>query len=135
MPDMQLVGVVAGCVIEKNGKYLLVQEKQPKVYGLWNLPAGHVDKTETLQAAAIREVFEETGYIVDLGKEISVEHPKAAMPVLHAYEGKITGGKLQIPMDELLDAKWFDFDEVEKLSKTGKLRDKWVINCIKAVRQ
>ena len=55
-----LVPVVAGCVIQKDGKYLLVQEKQQKVYGLWNLPAGHVDEGETFEEAAIRESQEET---------------------------------------------------------------------------
>jgi hypothetical protein len=54
------------------------------------------------------------------------------MPVLHAYEGRLSGGKLQIPSDELLDAKRFSLDEIEKLYENRKLRDKWVLNCIKA---
>lgn len=37
------VHVVAGCVIEKDGKFLLVQEKKPIAYGLWNLPAGRAN--------------------------------------------------------------------------------------------
>ncbi len=46
------VGVVAGCVIRRDSTYLLVQEKQKKAYGLWNLPAGYVDKGETIEQAA-----------------------------------------------------------------------------------
>lgn len=66
---MVLAGVVAGCVIKKDGNYLLVQERQPKVYGKWNLPAGHVDKDETIEQAAVREAKEETGYEVELIKK------------------------------------------------------------------
>ena len=51
---VQWVGVVAGCLIEKDGRYLLVQEKQARAYGLWNLPAGYVDKGEALEAAGCR---------------------------------------------------------------------------------
>jgi ADP-ribose pyrophosphatase YjhB (NUDIX family) len=131
---MQLVGVVAGCVLEKDDKYLLVQEKQPKVYGLWNLPAGHVDKGETLAAGAIREVLEETGYKVTLGDEIRVEHREVNMPVLHTFKGHITSGQLQIPKDELLAAKWFSLEEIKQLNDNGKLRDIWVLNSIQAAQ-
>lgn len=48
--------VVAACVIkDSDNRYLLVQEAQPKVYRLWNLPAGHVDRGETIEDAAVRE--------------------------------------------------------------------------------
>lgn len=86
MPKHLLVPVVAGCVVEKDGNYLLVQEKQPKVYGLWNIPAGHVDEGESLEEAALREVAEETGYTVKLDKKLSVEHSDTHRPVLHAYK-------------------------------------------------
>ncbi len=31
---VEWVGIIAGCIIKQDGKYLLVQEKQPKAYGL-----------------------------------------------------------------------------------------------------
>lgn len=52
--SVELVGIVAGCLLMKDGKYLLVQEKRKKVHGLWNLPAGYTDKGETIQQAAVR---------------------------------------------------------------------------------
>ena len=64
--SVEWVGIVAGCLIEKDGRYLLVQEKQPKVYGLWNLPAGYVDKGEAIRQAAIREAKEESGMPLNL---------------------------------------------------------------------
>ena len=58
--------VIVGGVIEKNGKILLVQEKQEKCYGKWNLPAGHLDPNESIMQGAIREIKEETGCDVEL---------------------------------------------------------------------
>lgn len=40
--------IVVGGVIEKDGKFLLVQEALEKVRGKWNLPAGQLDANETL---------------------------------------------------------------------------------------
>ena len=59
------LAVIVGCVIEKDGKYLLVQEAQEKCYGKWNLPAGHLDPNETIIDAAKREAKEETGCDVE----------------------------------------------------------------------
>jgi ADP-ribose pyrophosphatase YjhB (NUDIX family) len=124
-PELQLIYIVAGCLIQKDGKYLLVQEKQEKVYGQWNLPAGRVDKGESLEAAAVRETREETGCEVKLGPKISVEHLTADTPVLHAFRAEITGGQLAPPPSEVLGAKWFTLDEIQALQKQGKIRHNW----------
>ena len=45
----------------------------PKM-GEWNLPAGFVDVTDTtIQGAAVRELFEETGFVVD-PKKVAIDH-------------------------------------------------------------
>lgn len=55
------VGV--GCVVIKDGKLLLVQEKNGplKGSGVWKLPTGLVEAGEDIPEAAEREVLEETG--------------------------------------------------------------------------
>jgi NADH pyrophosphatase NudC (nudix superfamily) len=130
MPEFQLTHIVAGCVLEKDGKYLLVQERQQKVYGKWNLPAGRVDIGETIEQAAIRETLEETGYQVKLVKKLRIEHDDATRPVLHSFKANITGGNLKFQEDELLDAQWFTFAEIEKLQTDGKIRADWVVRSI-----
>jgi len=62
--------IAAGVVIKQNNKYLLVQERMTSQYGLWNWPAGKVDVGETIEEAAIREGKEETGYDVELIREL-----------------------------------------------------------------
>ncbi len=117
--------VVAGCVIYKAGKYLLVQERQNRAYGLWSLPAGHVDKGETIEQAAVRETLEETGYAVELQQKIGVYHEAIERSVKHAYIAKIVGGKQIASSNEVLQVGWLDYPEIESLYRNGKLRTDW----------
>lgn len=128
--------VVAGCVIKRDdGKYLLVQEKQPKVYGLWNIPAGHVDKGEDIEAAAVREVKEESGYDVELGTKIDIYQETVESPVRHAFEANIIGGELKVQPEEILDANWFSYDEITSMKEEGKLRVEWIYDAISQVER
>lgn len=52
---------VAGLVINKKGKWLVVKKKYSGLKGMWSLPAGFVNPGETVDEAAIRETKEETG--------------------------------------------------------------------------
>ena len=65
--------VIVGGIIEKNGKYLLVQEAKKKCYKKWNFPAGHLDFNESLEQGAIREIKEETGCDVELNGVCYIE--------------------------------------------------------------
>lgn len=46
--------VIVGGVVEKDGKFLLVQESKEKCRGKWNIPAGHLDPNETIFDGAKR---------------------------------------------------------------------------------
>lgn len=120
------VGVVAACLVKKDGKYLFVQEKQTKAYGLWNLPAGHVDVGESVEAAAVRETKEETGYDVRLINELALYHETAPQTVKHVFSAEIISGELAPQEDEILAVKWLTFDEIKEMNEDGKLRAPWV---------
>lgn len=120
--------VVVGVLIKKGNKYLLVQEKSKKIYGLWNLPAGHIDRGESIEDAAIREAREETGYKIKLIKKIAIFQRKITESVKHVFKAKIIGGKLQYPEDEILDVKWFTYPEIKKMK--NKFRTYWVLEGI-----
>ncbi|MEP7311926.1 MAG: NUDIX domain-containing protein [Pseudomonadota bacterium] len=57
-PRIPYVGV--GCLVELNGKLLLVCDHR----GLWSTPGGHLDFRESPAACAARETAEETGVAV-----------------------------------------------------------------------
>ena len=131
---VQWIGIVAGCIIERDGTYLMVQEKKPKVYGQWNVPAGYVDKGEDVEAAAIREVKEESGYDVELDGLIDLYHDNTDEPLRHAYRAHIIGGELKAQESEILDAQWLAYDDIKKLNDEGKIRARWVFDAITKTR-
>jgi 8-oxo-dGTP pyrophosphatase MutT (NUDIX family) len=53
--------LTVAAVIEKDGRFLVVEERDAGRPVL-NQPAGHLEADETLMAAVVREVREETGY-------------------------------------------------------------------------
>ena len=57
--------IVVGGLIEKDGKFLLVQENKEKYRGKWNIPAGRLNDNETILEGAKREILEECGCIVE----------------------------------------------------------------------
>jgi ADP-ribose pyrophosphatase YjhB (NUDIX family) len=120
--------VVAGVVLRKDGKYLMIQEKKPEVYGLWNFPMGKVDEGETIEDAAVREAKEESGYDVELVRKIDIYQRVANEATKHVFEAKIVGGELRRDEWEILDAKWFEFEEI--VAMKDKMRGYWVAEAI-----
>lgn len=51
----------AGGVIVENGRTLLIRMRNLEGKLVWTFPKGHVEPGETAEAAALREVLEETG--------------------------------------------------------------------------
>ena len=78
--------VIAGCVVEKNNKILMVQEGLDFCYGQWNYPAGHVDEFENITEAAIREVKEETGLDVKLKGVLPILETELKAELLSYFE-------------------------------------------------
>ena len=59
---MNRVEVVVAVLVDRQGRHLLAQRPQGKVYaGHWEFPGGKVEAGETLRAALIREIREELG--------------------------------------------------------------------------
>jgi 8-oxo-dGTP diphosphatase len=120
--------LVAGCVIIKDGKYLLVKEKIPHAYGLWNWPAGKVEEGATIEETAIKEVREETGYDVELVKKVGIFQDNEKEAVKHLFLANIIAGELAFPEDEILDAQWFALGEIKQMK--DKLREGWILDGI-----
>ena len=106
--------VIVGGVIEKNGKILLVQEKQEKCYGKWNLPAGHLDSNESIMQGAIREIKEETGCDVELTGIANLANRimEDDIFVCIVFTTKLLKENIKINPEEILDVKWWSIDDV-----------------------
>lgn len=60
----ELPRVAAGAIVFKDDKVLLVLRANPPAENMWSIPGGRVELGETLQAAAEREIKEETGITI-----------------------------------------------------------------------
>lgn len=65
--------VIVGCLVENEGKILVVSEASKKNYGKWNYPVGHLEIGESIMQGAIRETYEETGYHVKLNGVLPIQ--------------------------------------------------------------
>ena len=69
-PSRPIVGV--GAVVFVDQQVLLVKRAHPPRAGSWSLPGGAVELGETVQAALVREMLEETGLQVHVGAVVDV---------------------------------------------------------------
>ena len=106
--------VIVGGIIEKDGKYLLVQEAKKKCYKKWNFPAGHLDFNESLEQGAIREIKEETGCDVKLDGICYIANRilEDDLLVMIAFNAKLIKEDIKFDKEEILDVKWFSYDEI-----------------------
>ena len=111
--------VIAGCIIEKDNKILMVKEAKKKCYGQWNFPAGHLEENETIKAATIREVYEETGCKVKLTGVLPVVHEfnKNENLIMIRFVAKIEEENINFNESEILDVKWIDIEDIKNMKE------------------
>ncbi len=107
--------LAAACVIERDGQTLMVRRAVQTGYGLWSMPGGYVDRGEPVEAAAAREVVEETGLMVEVGLLIGLFSDAGNPVVVAAYSATEVGGILA-PGPESLDVGFFPIDDLPPLA-------------------
>ena len=107
--------LAATCVIERDGKTLMVRRAVQTGYGLWSMPGGFVDRGEPVEDAAAREVWEETGLVVAVGQLIGLFSDAGNPVVVAAYAAEETGGVLA-PGPESLEVGFFASDALPPLA-------------------
>lgn len=86
---------IAVGVVWQDGKILIGRRKETQMLGgLWEFPGGKIKVGETPEAAAVREVKEETGIVVRvLKKYCTVKHAYTHFKItLHAYACEVLSG-------------------------------------------
>ena len=61
MTELPLFLVSAGVHLERQGKLLILERAAGAMVGFWSMPSGLLDAGETPEAAARRELYEESG--------------------------------------------------------------------------
>lgn len=107
-----------GLVENEKGEWLLIFRR-----GKWDLPKGKLDKGETIEQCAVREVQEETGLKeVKLKDKITVtyhtydEYGKHILKESHWYKMKASSKETIIPQttEDILEINWAKKNQLEK---------------------
>src|SRR6185369_1375331 len=109
-----------GLVTNDNNQLLMIFRR-----GKWDLPKGKLDKGETIEECAVREVEEETGLKnVQLGALIGITYheyfdrwlKKQAIKESHWYKMKVSGETTLIPQmeEDITEITWADEQAINK---------------------
>ncbi|MEM3066370.1 MAG: NUDIX hydrolase [Nitrososphaerota archaeon] len=126
-PKMPVVAV--GALILQDHNILLVKRTNEPGKGRWSIPGGTVEIGESLRDAVVREVYEETGLVVEVLELLDVvevirkdEVGNIAFHyVILDYLAKPVGGTL-VAASDASDVLWVPIDEAMKMEITDSLR-------------
>ena len=119
-------------IVEREGRFLIVEEYADGDELVYNQPAGHLDEHETLAAAAIRETLEETAWEVQVDAIVGLyywTHPQGHTFIRTCFAGRALHHHPDQPLDHGIErALWLTRDEIAALGP--KLRSPMVLRCV-----
>ena len=123
--------VTVAAVIERDGRFLLVQERISSGLVL-NQPAGHLDPGETLVAACRREVMEETAHVFEPTALVGIyrwHDPRKDFTFLRfCFRGKVGEVSSRDLDKEIVAALWLSPEEIR--SRQAEHRSPLVQQCV-----
>lgn len=127
--------VTVAAIIERDGKFLLVEEETSD--GIrFNQPAGHLDPNESLIQAVVRETMEETAHDfvptalvgMYMSRYVSARTGITVTYLRFTFTGDV-GADYDQPLDEgILRTVWMSYDEL--LACQEKHRSPLVMQCV-----
>jgi mutator protein MutT len=125
-PERPIVGV--GAVVLNGDHVLLVKRAHEPLKGEWSLPGGVVEVGETLQAALVREVYEETALKIHVGPVVEVFERIHTAPdgrtefhfVIVDYLCHPAGGDAPTRGSDAEDVRWVEAADLARYQLTDK---------------
>jgi ADP-ribose pyrophosphatase YjhB (NUDIX family) len=124
MPELR-VPCVGAIITDPAGRLLLIKRGHEPEAGRWSLPGGRIEPGESDEQALVREVREETGLTVTVGRLIgSVDRPQpdGRVLVIRDYAAEVTGGDLTAG-DDAAGARWVSLPGFDGLPLTTGLEE------------
>lgn len=122
------VNLVVRVAIEKDGKYLFIQEGKEGIRGLWAFPGGKIDMGESITAAAKREIKEETGVSIELTGFLGMRHyywdDRPVFNLALVFAAKTVSVPETFPLcAEVMAVEWKTLEEIIGMGGTGLHRN------------
>jgi len=132
MSDWKPPSVTVAAVVERGGKFLLVEEVFDGRRVL-NQPAGHLDPGESLQAACVREMLEETAHDFTPRHLVGVYRwfytPKDITYLRFCFAGEAGAFHKDRKLDkEIVRLHWLSRDEL--IAREAEHRSPLVLKCV-----
>lgn len=114
-----IVTSVVAVIVDEQERVLLTKRSIPPFQGMWVMPGGKIELGEPISNALQREVEEEVGLAVEVGRLIDVfEHVTPGEENCHYiilfYRCRPLHQELQHNPDEVLEACWVRRDELSR---------------------
>ena len=119
--DPRRIRCVGGIVHDDAGRLLLVRRGTPPSRGSWSVPGGRVETGESDPEATAREVLEETGLRVVVGRlagTVELDAPDGGVYEVHDYLcAPVAGADVAAVRggDDADEARWFAAEDVRGL--------------------
>jgi ADP-ribose pyrophosphatase YjhB (NUDIX family) len=104
--------VGAVCLLERDGRLLML--RQPHRQG-WSLPGGLLARGENAAVAVVREVREETGLRIEVGRPVTVVVDSPLRRVDVVFRVQVDGEVGEKVGGEATTARWLKPDEVDEM--------------------
>lgn len=111
-------GGVRVVVLDKDNRILMVKQHHEDK-DIWMVPGGAIEEGESSMAAAIREMNEETGMEVEIGRMIwhTEEVSERGQRFVNFFLGRLKGGNLHLGADPEFDSEHQVLREVKFMSR------------------
>jgi 8-oxo-dGTP pyrophosphatase MutT (NUDIX family) len=124
--------ITVAAVVEAGGRFLVVEERINNRL-VFNQPAGHVERGETLLEAVAREAREETAYkftaVALLGVYLWKNPRNGRTTMRFAFSGEVTDHDASQPLDRgIVRTHWLSRDDM--LERERRLRSPLVLRCV-----
>lgn len=125
-----------GILINAKREVLLVEPRDHFGGYVWTFPKGRPDSGESPAEAALREVFEETGYEAQIVQALPIAFPGSTTTTAYFLMQPV-GAPGPFASDETNAVRWASLKEAEDLVSlttipTGRKRDKAVLHAVRA---
>lgn len=112
---MKTIDVVCGVIKDGKDRYLLTQRGDKDFFGIWEFPAGKVEKNEKYETSIKRELFEELSINIEPQQVLyTFVHEKEDLSINLIFIECLYFNE-PIKLNEHLDYKWFTKKEMIKL--------------------
>jgi 8-oxo-dGTP pyrophosphatase MutT (NUDIX family) len=123
--------VTVAAVIERGGRFLLVEERI-RGHLVLNQPAGHLEDGEALLDAVIRETLEETAWQFTPEALLGIyqwRSPRGHTTLRIAFSGSVQAYDAARPLDPpIVTTHWLAHEEI--VQRAARLRTSLVLRCI-----